>query len=125
MLEWWEREMTDVVIERARTTRGGPASRLRRAAETIVRNELTRYDAAVRSWAEGDEYAAAVLERVMQKRVAYITELFLDACFSAREAKDRADLTVVYLMSEGAVHIGQTHEARLRLVRRQVKSLMS
>lgn len=125
MLEYWEREMTDIVIERAKTARGGPGTRLRRAAETIVADELTRYDAAVRSWAQGDTRAHVVFERVVRKRQNYITALFRDAGFPEREASDRADIVVVYLMGEAAIHSDQSIESRLRLVRRQVRFLIA
>jgi len=77
----------------------------------------------VRSWAEGDERAAATLRRVQHKRLGYVTGLFREAGFSPGEATARGHLLAVYLMSESAIHLDETLETRLRLLRRQVRSL--
>ena len=125
MLDWWDREMTDVVIDRASAARGGAKKRLLLAAENIVANDLARYDSTIRSWAQGDKKAAKALRRVIRKRVDYISGLFEEAGFSPAEARARGDLLAIYLMSEAAIHIEESLETRLRLVRRQVRSLAS
>ena len=123
MLQWWDTEMTDAVIHHADALKGNAPQRLRRAAEDIVANDLTRYESAVRSWAEGDKRAAKALRRVLRKRVEYITGLFEEAGFPPGEARLRGDLLAVYLMSEAAIHIDESTETRLRRVRRQVRFL--
>ncbi len=123
MLDWWDRELTDAVIEHANAVRGGAEKRLLLAAEGIVANGLSRYDPAIRSWAEGDKKAAKVLRRVIRKRVDYISGLFEEAGFPPGEARGRGDLLAVYLMSEAAIHIDESLETRLRLLRRQVRLL--
>ena len=125
ILEWWDREMTDVVIDRASAARGGGKKRLLLAAGNIVANGLGQYDAAIRSWAEGDRKAAKLVRRVTRKRLRYITSLFEEAGFPPGEARARGDLLAIYLMGEAAIHIEESLEARLRLVRRQVRSLTS
>jgi len=125
MLDWWDREMTDVVIDRANAARGGAKKRLLLAAENIVTNDLTRYDSAIRSWAQGDKKAAKALRRVIRKRLDYISGVFEEAGFPLGEARARGDLLAVYLMSEAAIHIEESLETRLRLVRRQVRFLTS
>ena len=77
----------------------------------------------MRSWAGGDRKAAAVLRRVMQKRLEYVSTLFRDAGCSPREATARGCLLAVYLMGEAAIHTGDSLETRLRLLRRQVRTL--
>ena len=123
ILEWWDREMTDVVIDRVRAARGGGKKRLLLAAENIVVNGLSKYDSAIRSWAEADKKAAKVLRRVIRKRLGYISSLFEDAGFPPGEARARGELLAIYLMGEAAIHIEESLDARLRLVRRQVRSL--
>jgi hypothetical protein len=66
---------------------------------------------------------AGLLRRVQQKRLGYVTGLFREAGFSAREATARGHLLAVYLMSEEAVHMDESLETRLRLLRRQIRSL--
>ena len=123
MLEWWEREMTDSVIRYTETLSGKAPTRLLALGEYILGSHLTRYDTALRSWAEGDKKAAAVLRRIMQKRLSYVTSLFRDAGFSPTEATARGHLLAVYIMSEEAIHMDESLDTRRRLLRRQVRSL--
>ena len=125
MLDWWDRRMTDTVIELGEGGRASPERRLLAAAEHILRADLTRYDAAVRSWALGDNKAKNALRRVNRKRLHYVSALFEEAGFAPAEARARGDLLAIYLMSEGAIHMDETLDSRLRLVRRQVRSLIS
>ena len=123
MLDWWDREMTDTVIRHTDRVRGEGQKRILAFVEFILREDKARYDAAMRSWASGDRKAAAVLRRVMQKRLEYVSTLFRDAGCSPREATARGSLVAVYLMGEAAIHTGDSLETRLRLLRRQVRTL--
>jgi AcrR family transcriptional regulator len=125
MLDWWEREMTDTVIQLEKTGRAGPQRRLLTVAEEILTANRTRYDPAVRSWAEGDKKAAKVLRRVLRKRLDFVSGLFEEIGFTPAEARARGDLLAVYLMSEWAIHMDESFDSRLRLVRRQVRLLSS
>ncbi len=50
---------------------------------------------------------------------------FEEAGFPPGEARARGELLAIYLMGEAAIHVEASLEARLRLVRRQVRSLTS
>ena len=123
MLEWWDREMTDSVIRHTETVSGRDRKRLQALGEFILTSGMNRYDTAMRAWAQGDQKARAVVARVMQKRLGYVTSLFLEAGFSPSEATARGHLLAVYIMSEGTIHMDESLETRLRLLRRQVRSL--
>ncbi len=125
MLEWWDREMTDSVIRDVAAARDNPGKRLLAAAENILEGDLTRYDAAIRTWAEADKKTAKVLKRVIRKRLDFIVGEFRDLGFPPAEARARGDLLAVYLMSESTILVAETLEERLRLMRRQVRTLMS
>ena len=125
MLDWWDREMTDSVIEFANATHGGAQKRLIAVGQDVLIADRNRYDLAIRSWAQGDKKAANALRRVIRKRLAYIAGLFEEAGFTRPEARARGGLLAVYLMSEEAVLIDDSLENRLRLLRRQVRSLTS
>ena len=125
MLDWWDREMTDSVIQLADQHRGSPKERLMAVAEDVVRSQRNRYEAAIRTWAEGDKRAAKTLRRVVHKRLDYITGLFREAGFSPADARARGDLLAVYVMSEDSILAGETVETRLRLLRRQIRLLTS
>ena len=123
MLNWWDREMTDTVIRHLEGLEGRGRGRILELAEMVVRKNSANYDTAIRSWAEGDRRAAAVLRRVMKKRLSYVSKLFREAGFSPSEATARGHLLAVYLMSEGMIHADETERSRLRLLRRQVRTL--
>jgi AcrR family transcriptional regulator len=125
MLDWWDRQMTDTVIALGAAGRMSPQKRLIAIAEQILVANLNRYDPAIRSWADGDKEAKKALRRVLRKRLDYVSGLFEEAGFTPAEARARGDLLAVYLMSEGAIHMDETLDSRLRLVRRQVRSLSS
>ena len=124
MLDWWDREMTDSVIQVANESRGSPRKRLMALAEEVVRFALNRYDAAIRTWAEGDTRVAKTLKRVVSKRIDYVTGLFKEAGFTPAEARARGDLLAVYIMSEDSILAHENLETRLRLLRRQIRLLI-
>ncbi len=123
MLDWWDREMTDGVIQVANESRGSPTRRLTAIAENVLTLDLNKYDAAIRTWAEGDKSAAKTLKRVVSKRLDYITGVFEDAGFTPADARARGDLLAVYIMSENSILAHETLETRLRLMRRQIRLL--
>lgn len=125
MLDWWDREMTDSVIEFADKGRGTARKRLMAVAEDVVRSRRNRYEAAIRTWAEGDKRAARTLRRVVHKRLDYITNLFREAGFSPADARARGNLLAVYIMSEDSILAEETVEKRLRLLQAQVRLLTS
>ena len=125
MLDWWDREMTDSVIQVANESRGSPAKRLMALAEDVLRFDRNRYETAIRTWAEDDKRAAKTLKRVVNKRLDYVTSLFREAGFSPAEARARGDLLAVYIMSEDSILADDTMETRLRLLRRQIRLLTS
>ena len=123
MLDWWDREMTDTVIQVSNEERRSPRTRLMAVAEDVIRFRRNRYDTAIRSWAEGDKRVAKTLKRVVHKRLDYVTSLFREAGFSPAEARARGDLLAVYIMSEDSILADETLETRLRLMRRQIRIL--
>jgi len=125
MLDWWDREMTDTVIELDKAGRTSPQKRLMTIAEHLLTTDLNRYDSAVRSWAHSDKKANKALRRVLRKRLDYVSGLFEEIGFTPAEARARGDLLAVYLMSESAIHMDESLDSRLRLVRRQVRLLSS
>ena len=123
MLDWWDREMTDSVIRLSTRPSGSPRKRLMAVAHEVVVSGLNRYESAIRTWAEGDKRAARTLNRVVHKRRDYIQGLFREAGFSPADARARGDLLAVYIMSENSILAHESLEARLRLLRRQIRLL--
>lgn len=126
MLDWWDQKMTDSVIELANAARGGAHRRLIAVGENVLTADRNRYDLAVRAWAQGDKKAKKVVRRVIRKRLDFVTGLFREAGFSPVEARARGELMAVYIMmSEDADFSDRSRAERLRLFKRQARSLMS
>ena len=118
ILEYWETENTDKIEAHVAHTRGNPRQQLLALLEHIVREEINRYDAAVRAWALYDERAARVARRVDENRLAYCRTLFLEMGFSPRQADIRSRMSYFYLVGEHSSFAGlPTLEARLENVR--------
>lgn len=77
VLDTWERESTDEVVERVDREGGDTAAKVRRAgALTFSSDRLLPVDLAVRDWARHDPAVAARLRRVDNRRMDYLRVLF-------------------------------------------------
>lgn len=77
VLDTWERESTDEVVERVEREGGDTAAKVRRAgALTFSSDRLLPVDLAVRDWARHDPAVAARLRRVDNRRMDYLRMLF-------------------------------------------------
>jgi AcrR family transcriptional regulator len=123
MLNWWDRELTDIAIAHMKTVRGDARKRILALAEFVVRKDLSRYDAAVLAWAGSDPSAADRAERVMKKRQAFCRSYFREAGFSEAEAQARGNHLVTYMSGEASVLAGAPLARRLKAVRHQVRLL--
>ncbi len=118
LLEYWETEMTDKIAAHVAHAEGQPHKQLLALLEHIVNLEINRYDAAVRAWALYDERAARVVERVDERRLAYIDQLFLDMGFSAEQADIRSRMSYHYVVGEYTAFVKEpTRAERLAHVR--------
>ena len=103
LLEYWEREMTDVAIEAAKQFEGAPGDRILYIMQAITQGNLARYDLPIWAWAQSDAKANAVFKRVLQKRFSFAARLFAEAGFSKEQARVRGRMMVVYLMGEATL----------------------
>jgi AcrR family transcriptional regulator len=96
MLDTWEREVTDSIIER--TEQSGrphdPRERIRRLIEVVDEADdrpATSVDVelAIRDWGRRDPEVARRLRRVDQKHLDYLRELFGEICADPIEAEAR------------------------------------
>lgn len=98
LLETWEREVADVVVQRVESSAGAdPRDRLRALVGAITDpvTPATRIDTelAIRDWARRDGAAEAVVHRVDEVRTGYLREIFLGFC-SPEEAEARTVVAV-------------------------------
>jgi AcrR family transcriptional regulator len=125
LLEWWDREKTDSVLDEISNLGGTPRARLLRAMELIVEGGKAATDPAIRSWALYDRKTAAFVRKVDRKRIAFIGSFFREIGFSKDEAEARARLLAVYLMSDPFVFAKEPRSRRRRLLRLRHRLLTS
>ena len=118
LLEYWETEMTDKIASHLADSEGDPSRQLKALLEHIVREEVNRYDAAVRAWALYDERAAGVVKRVDERRLASCRRLFRDMGYSPAQADIRGRLSYFYVVGEYSSFVSRpSRDERLAHVR--------
>src|SRR5215469_50443 len=92
MLDTWEHNSTDEVLERVERHGGDARARLRRAGALTFSAELLPVDLAVRDWSRRDPAVAGRLRRVDNRRMDYLRLLFGALCPGQDEAEARSML---------------------------------
>jgi AcrR family transcriptional regulator len=81
MLDTWERESVDEVIERVESEPGDARAKLRRLfALASSRGDVLKIDLAVRDWSRRDDTVAERLRRIDNRRMDYMRSLFRAFC---------------------------------------------
>jgi AcrR family transcriptional regulator len=116
MLDLWEREGADAVIEQVERDGGDGRTRLGRlfaivgASHGSVRSPLL--DLAIRDWARRDEAVAERLRRVDNRRMDYLRSLFATFCPDPDDVEVRSMLT--FSVRIGAYVVAADHPDRSR-----------
>ena len=93
MLDTWEREAIDEVLEQAAGSGGDARTKLRRAGQlTFASERLLPIDLAIRDWARHDGAVARRLRRVDNRRMQYMRDLLSTFCSDPAEVEARAFL---------------------------------
>jgi AcrR family transcriptional regulator len=112
LLDTWERESTDEVIDRVEHDGDDPKTKIERAGLlTFSSDRLLPIDLAVRDWARRDEAVAERLRRVDNRRMALLREMIGTFCSDADEVEARALLAFCVAIGEhflAADHSGRT-----------------
>ncbi len=116
MLDRWERDVTDEVIERVERVGGDAKARLRRlfaigACDDRPTTDITT-ELAVSEWARRDPAVAERLRRVDNRRMDYLRSLF--GAFSPDEDDVEARCMLVMSLFVGNHFIAADHGARSR-----------
>ena len=118
MLDTWERESTDDVLERIEQEGGDPKTKIYRAGVLTLSNDrLLPIDLAVRDWARRDEAVAERLRRVDNRRMGLLREMISTFCADPDEVEARSVLAFCLLIGEhflAADHGGRTRAQVLR-----------
>ncbi|MGK5558378.1 TetR/AcrR family transcriptional regulator [Actinomadura kijaniata] len=113
MLDTWERESTDEVIERVEREGGDPRTRARRAGMlTFSGDRLLPIDLAVRDWARRDAAVAERLRRVDDRRMALLREMIGTFCADPDEVEARS--LIAFCVAIGAHFLAADHRGRTR-----------
>ena len=112
MLDAWERESIDEVIDRVEREGGDPRTKIQRAGVlTFSSDRLLPIDLAIRDWARRDEAVAERLRRVDNRRMALLREMIGTFCADADEVEARSLLAFCVAIGEhflAADHGGRT-----------------
>jgi AcrR family transcriptional regulator len=101
MLDTWERESTDEVIDRVEREGGDPRTKIQRAGLlSFSSDRLLPIDLAVRDWARRDEAVAERLRRVDNRRMALLREMIGTFCPDADEVEARSLLAFCVAIGE-------------------------
>ena len=121
MLDTWERNSTDEVLERVERRGGDVRAKLRRAGALTFSAELLPIDLAVRDWARRDQAVAERLRRVDNRRMGYLRHLFSAICRDQDEAEARSILAFSLVIGHhfmAADHGPRSHADALELAAR-------
>lgn len=96
LLDFWVRELTEVLTTNEKLLELKPKRRLLRTAEMVLEHELGRYDMAFRQWALQDEEVARVVKRVNRIRLDFARKALSELGFTGDDLEVRAMLFVCY-----------------------------
>ncbi|GAA0920152.1 TetR/AcrR family transcriptional regulator [Nonomuraea longicatena] len=113
MLEVWERDSTDEVIDRVEREGGDPKTKIERAGGlTFAGDRLLPIDLAVRDWARRDEAVAERLRRVDNRRMALLREMIGTFCSDPGEVEARS--LIAFCVAIGHRFLAADHDGRTR-----------
>lgn len=127
MLDAWERDVTDAIIESVRAEGGDARARLRHlfriagSPEGVTAEMST--ELAIREWSRRDPDVAHRLRRVDRRRMDYLRELFREFCRDEDEVEIRCTIVTSVWMAAHFIafdHGGRTHDEIEGLVLRRV-----
>lgn len=90
MLDYWEHELTDSVIHRAKSVDGTPRQRVEDILVNVITNRQYRFDTAIAAWGLSDERVAEFYSRIVRKRTRFMATQLRATGLSTEEAAFRA-----------------------------------
>ena len=102
LLDHWEMDLTDRIIERSRAHDGPPQDRIFQLMTQVIENNAAGLDHAISVWAGRDPEIRRTFERTIRKRLQHAAWMFRQTGFGERQAAIRGRLMVAYLMGESS-----------------------
>ena len=113
MLDTWERESVDEVIERVESEGGDARAKLRRLfALASSSGDVLKIDLAVRDWSRREESVAERLRRIDNRRMDYMRSLFGAFCPDEDDVEVRC--MIAFSLWIGSHFMAADHGARSR-----------
>jgi AcrR family transcriptional regulator len=126
MLDTWEREATDEVLDRVDREGGDPRTRIERAGVlTFSSDRLLPIDLAIRDWARRDEAVAERLRRVDNRRMALLREMIGTFCSDADEVEARSMLAFCVAIGEHFLAADHGDRTRAQVLARAADLLLN
>jgi AcrR family transcriptional regulator len=126
MLDAWEQESTDEVIDRIQREGGDAKTKIQRAGVlTFSSDRLLPIDLAIRDWARRDEAIAERLRRVDNRRMALLRELIGTFCSDANEVEARSLLAFCLAIGEHFLAADHGDRTRAQVLARAADLLLN
>ena len=123
LLDYWVHEITLVITENVEVLALEPKSRLVRAAELILENDLTRYEIAIRQWALEDREAARAVRQANRIRLDFVRGAFAELGFKGDDLETRAMLFTCYHTWEAPMFQEISRKRRRELIAKRIEIL--
>lgn len=117
LVEYWDSQFTRNVIEHVEQMKDLPADRLWAIMEIVCKEDLARYDVAVRAWASQKEDLLDRVRSVDESRLRTVRALFRELGFSGTALAMRTRSFVTYVSLELGLSVQQTKRQRVDCMR--------
>jgi AcrR family transcriptional regulator len=125
LLEYWLHEITEVITVNKEFLAMEPRARLQKTAEMLHDYKLTRYEMAVRQWAQHDKEAARVVRKANRMRMDYLLLALSELGITGDEAEMRAMTYLCYMTWEPHTFHEITRKKRRAMIGSRVSMLTS
>ena len=123
LLAYWLHEITEVVTINEELLALEPLARLQKTAEMLHDFRLTRYELAIRQWAQEDKGAAKVVRKANRMRMEYLLLALSELGIEGEEAEMRAMTFLCYITWEPHTFHEVTRKKRRSMIAARVRML--
>jgi len=125
LLKYWLHEITEIITVNKEFLAMEPRVRLHKTAEMLHDYKLTRYEMAVRQWAQHDKEAARVVRKANRMRMDYLLLAMSELGITGDEAEMRAMTYLCYVTWEPHTFQEVTRKKRRAMIDSRVRMLTS
>ncbi len=124
LLDYWYREIIEIISENEQIKELDPVARLTTAVEMIFRHDLVKYELSLHQWATTDKRADRVMRKANRVRIEFAKAIFTELGFSKDEIEIRSMLTLIYqLWEEPTLNRIVSRKRRKELIRKRIQFL--